>query len=162
MEGAGGYQFVGRTRQMWNTYKVTAEFTEDKPWVLRFFDQIRFYPVSGEELREFREDFVHGRARLDIADDTFRLPEYRRFLAENAPSIAAQKARQQAAFESERRRWEDTGQIGYAAALPESHEDESPEELEPGTVAVGDPGSGEVWEKLAGPGEAVRGRGTRS
>jgi urea carboxylase len=156
MEGPGGYQFVGRTCQMWNTYKVTPEFTEDKPWLLRFFDQIRFYPVSGVELREFREDFLHGRARLDIADDTFRLKEHRRFLAENAPSIALQKARQQAAFESERRRWEATGQIGYAADLPEAHDDESPEELQPGCVAVVSPVSGSVWKISSAPGQAVR------
>jgi urea carboxylase len=156
MEGPGGYQFVGRTCQMWNTYKVTPEFTEDKPWLLRFFDQIRFYPVSGVELREFREDFLHGRARLDIADDTFRLKEYQRFLAENAPSIALQKARQQAAFESERRRWEATGQIGYAADLPEAHDDESPEELQPGCVAVVSPVSGSVWKISSAPGQAVR------
>jgi urea carboxylase len=156
MEGPGGYQFVGRTCQMWNTYKVTPEFTEDKPWLLRFFDQIRFYPVSGAELREFREDFLHGRARLDIADDTFRLKEYRRFLAEHAPSIALQKARQQAAFESERRRWEATGQIGYAAELPEAHEDEGPEELQPGCVAVVSPVSGSVWKISSAPGQAVK------
>jgi urea carboxylase len=155
MEGPGGYQFVGRTCQMWNTYKVTAEFTEDKPWLLRFFDQIRFYPVSGAELREFREDFLHGRARLDIADDTFRLTEYRRFLAENAPGIAAQKARQQAAFESERRRWEATGQIGYAAELPEAH-DEGAEELQSGCVAVVSPVSGSVWKISSVPGQAVK------
>ncbi|HMW72084.1 MAG TPA: carboxyltransferase domain-containing protein, partial [Cellvibrionaceae bacterium] len=44
MEGPGGYQFVGRTLQMWNTYKTTPEFSQ--PWLLRFFDQIRFYEVS--------------------------------------------------------------------------------------------------------------------
>jgi urea carboxylase len=156
MEGPGGYQFVGRTCQMWNTYKVTAEFTEDKPWLLRFFDQIRFYPVSGGELRDFREDFLHGRARLDITDDLFRLSEYRRFLAQNAPSIAAQKARQQAAFESERRRWEATGQIGYAADLPEAHDDDGAEELQPGCVAVVSPVSGSVWKIASLPGQAVK------
>ena len=47
MEGPGGYQFVGRTCQMWNRYRQTADFTEGKPWLLRFFDQIfRFYPVE--------------------------------------------------------------------------------------------------------------------
>ena len=45
MEGPGGYQFVGRTLQMWNRYRRTAEF-DGKPWLLRFFDQIRFFPVS--------------------------------------------------------------------------------------------------------------------
>jgi urea carboxylase len=42
MEGPGGYQFVGRTVQMWNRHRVTADF--EKPWLLRFFDQIRFHP----------------------------------------------------------------------------------------------------------------------
>jgi urea carboxylase len=156
MEGPGGYQFVGRTCQMWNTYKVTAEFMQDKPWLLRFFDQIRFYPVSGAELREFREDFAHGRARLDIADGVFGLTEYRRFLAENSLSIAAQKARQQAAFESERARWEATGQIGYAVDLPAAHEDEVPEELQPGCVAVVSPVSGSVWKISSTLGQAVK------
>jgi urea carboxylase len=156
MEGPGGYQFVGRTCQMWNTYKVTAEFTQNKPWLLRFFDQIRFYPVSGPELKEFREDFLHGRARLDIADETFRLGEYRRFLAENSTSIAAHKARQQAAFDSERGRWEATGQMGYAADLPAAHDEDGLEELQPGCLAVVSPVAGSVWKISSVPGQAVK------
>jgi len=156
MEGPGGYQFVGRTCQMWNTYKVTAEFTQDKPWLLRFFDQIRFYPVTGAELKEFREDFLHGRARLDIDDETFRLGEYRRFLAQNSASIAEHKARQQAAFDSERRRWEATGQIGYAADLPAAHDEDGLEELQPGCLAVVSPVAGSVWKISSAPGQAVK------
>jgi urea carboxylase len=155
MEGPGGYQFVGRTCQMWNTYKVTADFAADKPWLLRFFDQIRFYPVSGAELAEFREDFLHGRAHLDIAVDTFRLPEYRRFLAQNAHSIAAHKARQQAAFDAERRRWEESGPQSYAADSPATLE-EPEEELEPGHVGVPSPVAGSVWKIAAAPGQAVK------
>jgi urea carboxylase len=56
MEGPGGYQFVGRTLQMWNRYHEVADFA-GKPWLLRFFDQMRFYPVSAEELLRFRRDF---------------------------------------------------------------------------------------------------------
>ncbi|WP_252360082.1 carboxyltransferase domain-containing protein, partial [Acinetobacter baumannii] len=41
MEGPGGYQFVGRTLQMWNRYHEVADFA-GKPWLLRFFDQLRF------------------------------------------------------------------------------------------------------------------------
>src|SRR4029077_9828431 len=48
MEGPGGYQFVGRTVQVWNRFHVTKNFSQ--PWLLRFFDQIRFYPVSAPEL----------------------------------------------------------------------------------------------------------------
>jgi urea carboxylase len=156
MEGPGGYQFVGRTCQMWNTYRVTAEFSENKPWLLRFFDQIRFYPVSSDELREFREDFLHGRARLEIIDDVFRLDEYRRFLAENSSSIAAQKLRQQAAFESERRRWEATGQIGYAADLPAVQMDTDQEDLPRGSVTVLSPVSGSVWKVSSAAGQMVK------
>jgi urea carboxylase len=51
MEGPGGYQFVGRTVQMWNRHRTTREFEAGKPWLLRFFDEIRFYEVSEAELR---------------------------------------------------------------------------------------------------------------
>ena len=109
MEGPGGYQFVGRTVQMWNRWRVTREFEAGKPWLLRFFDQIRFYPVSGEELLQWRKDFVAGRARLRIEDGVFRLSDYRRFLQDNAASISEFKQTQQAAFEAERERWRAAG-----------------------------------------------------
>jgi len=35
MEGPGGYQLVGRTIQMWNTWRRTQAFA-DQPWLLRF------------------------------------------------------------------------------------------------------------------------------
>ncbi len=50
MEGPGGYQFVGRTIQVYSRYRQTKHFAPGKPWLLRFFDQLRFYPVSPEEL----------------------------------------------------------------------------------------------------------------
>jgi len=156
MEGPGGYQFVGRTCQMWNTYRVTEEFKPDQPWLLRFFDQIRFYPVSGAELAEIREDFLHGSARLDIREEVFRLQDYRNFLRENSASIAAHKARQQSAFDAERRRWEATGQIGYAADLPAAHEDEETEQLQAGHLAVLSPVSGSVWKIASSPGQSVK------
>jgi len=101
MEGPGGYQFIGRTCQMWNRYRQTADFTEGKPWLLRFFDQIRFYPVSNPELARFRDDFVQGKARLKIEHETFRLRDYNAFLAQNRDTITTFKANQQAAFEAE-------------------------------------------------------------
>jgi urea carboxylase len=156
MEGPGGYQFVGRTCQMWNTYRVTMEFRHGTPWLLRFFDQIRFYPVSGEELLHFRDDFLHGRVQLDIGEETFRLQDYRRFLAQNAADIASHKSRQQAAFEAERRRWEASGQIGYAADLPEPHVESEAEEIHPDHVPVACPVSGSVWKISVAVGERVR------
>jgi len=156
MEGPGGYQFLGRTCQMWNTYRVTREFTRDKPWLLRFFDQVRFYEVSAQELRDFRADFPTGRASLEIREDVFRLEDYRRFLAEHQESIAAHKARQQAAFEAERRRWEATGQIGYAADLPPVQEVLGDEALAPDCVGVASPVSGSIWKVPVQVGQSVK------
>ncbi len=156
MEGPGGYQFVGRTCQMWNTYRTTAEFSKDKPWLLRFFDQIRFHPVSGDELLRFREDFAQGRVRLDISEELFRLRDHRQFLVDNAGSIAAHKARQQAAFNAERERWAASGQIGYAADLPEPLPESGADEVPPGHVGVNSPVSGSVWKIAVRVGQTVK------
>jgi len=156
MEGPGGYQFVGRTCQMWNTYRTTADFTAGSPWLLRFFDQIRFYPVSGDALLKFREDFLHGRAKLDITEASFSLKDYRQFLADNADSIITAKSRQQSAFEAERARWEASGQISYGADLPEPQPDEDEDTPPPGCEAIPSPVSGSVWRVLVEPGQAVK------
>jgi urea carboxylase len=153
MEGPGGYQFVGRTCQMWNTYRVTDEFQQGCPWLLRFFDQVRFYPVSSDELLKFRADFLHGRAHLDIVKDRFSLKDYRRFQTQNAESIRSAKERQQSAFDAERARWEASGQIGYAAELPEPPDALSEDPLPPGCEVIASPVSGSVWQITVVPGQ---------
>jgi urea carboxylase len=124
MEGPGGYQFVGRTVQMWNRWRDARngarDFEPGKPWLLRFFDQIRFYPVSATELLQWRKDFPAGRAKLRIEEGTFRLSEYRTFLKTNAESIAAFKKVQQSAFEAERERWAEAGLLEAPVAQEES------------------------------------------
>jgi urea carboxylase len=158
MEGPGGYQLFGRTIQVWNTHRQTRAFTESKPWLLRFFDQIRFFPVSAEELVEWRRDFPLGRREIEIATETFRLKDYRAFLARHADGIAAFKARRQAAFEVERAAWEANGEFARVAAL--SVEDEKPENR-PAVVApegselVEAPLGGSLWKMLVEPGDRV-------
>jgi urea carboxylase len=107
MEGPGGYQLFGRTIQMWNSWRSTREFAPGAPWLLRFFDQIRFYPVSAEELLEARAAFLHGAYPLKIEETEFSYADYTAFLAREAAGIAAFKGKQQAAFEAERQRWRD-------------------------------------------------------
>jgi len=118
MEGPGGYQFVGRTLQVWNRHRDTRDFRGDRRWLLRFFDQIRFYPVSAEELVDLRRDFGLGRHGLDIADSEISVAEYRRFLVANRESIATAKTRQQTAFEAERARWAESGELSRPSAPP--------------------------------------------
>ena len=72
-------------------------FTDGKPWLLRFFDRLRFYPVSHEELIEWRRKLPFGGVKLEIEKTTFRLKEYHAFLQGIAPEIKAAKARHQVA-----------------------------------------------------------------
>lgn len=118
MEGPGGYQFVGRTVQVWNTWRSTPEFRDGKPWLLRFFDRIKFYEVDAQELAEAREAFPYGAYPIRIEDGTFRLADQRRFEADNAESIRAFQAQRQAAFGAERKRWEDQGLSAVVAEDP--------------------------------------------
>jgi urea carboxylase len=156
MEGPGGYQFVGRTVQMWNRYRQTADFRDGRQWLLRFFDQIRFYPVSTAELTRMREDFVLGRFNLRIEPSVLKLRDYNRFLADNAAAINAFKASQQAAFEAERERWEQAGQGHHAADLPdEVSSSDAPFELPHGCIAVASPVTGSVWAIPVKPGDRV-------
>src|SRR6267143_840721 len=110
MEGPGGYQFVGRTVQMWNTHRTTKEFEPGSPWLLRFFDQIRFFPVGADELLEMRDGFPYGEYGLDIEQTDFKLRDYHAFLRGIASEAAVFKKNQQAAFLAERERWAAAGQ----------------------------------------------------
>jgi urea carboxylase len=145
MEGPGGYQFVGRTVQMWNTYRQTKNFTDGRPWLLRFFDQIRFYPVSAEELLRLRQEFIHGRFELKIEHGTFRLRDYHAFLSSESESIAAFRATQRAAFAAERDRWAAAGQ-DVVAADPVDVAEAAPMELAAGLEAVTAEVPGNVWK----------------
>ncbi|WP_155057554.1 5-oxoprolinase/urea amidolyase family protein [Streptomyces blattellae] len=120
MEGPGGYQFVGRTTQVWSAWQQRGAFEPGSPWLLRFFDRIKWYPVDAGELLELRADITSGRFVPRIEEGTFSLAEYQAFLAENAESVAAFRARQGAAFAAERDAWEAAGEFTRAetAAAP--------------------------------------------
>ena len=156
MEGPGGYQFVGRTVQMWNRYRQTADFKEGKPWLLRFFDQIRFYPVSESELLKLRKDFITGHFKLKIEETTFSLKQYNAFLKENAASISAFKAKQQAAFEAERERWKAEGKAEYVSEVTLEEADAQGElDLPSGSQVVSAHVTGTVWKLLVKEGQRV-------
>jgi urea carboxylase len=107
MEGPGGYQFVGRTVQVWDRAP-----NADPPWLLRFFDRIRWHPVEADELLEQRELMAEGRLEIEIEERTFRLSDHLAFLEEEADSIAGFRAGQQAAFGAERAAWAAAGEFG--------------------------------------------------
>lgn len=118
MEGPGGYQFVGRTTQVWSGWQQRGAFEPGSPWLLRFFDRIKWYPVEADELLELRADIISGRFVPRIEEGTFSLAAYESFLAENAASIAEFRSRQGGAFSAERDAWEAAGEFTRAEAAP--------------------------------------------
>jgi urea carboxylase len=112
MEGPGGYQFVGRTTQVWNRGGDGAgPFEPGTPWLLRAFDRIRWFPVEAGELLEMREAMAAGKLDVRIEDGEFSLAEHQGFLAREAASIDAFRATQQGAFAAERAAWEASGEF---------------------------------------------------
>jgi len=155
MEGPGGYQFVGRTIQMWNRLRSeTDSFKDDKPWLLRFFDQIQFYPVSADELLQLREDFPRGRYEVSITETTFDLGSYLQFLDSIADSADAFRTSQQAAFQAERDRWHELGLAEYVSE-PDTQQTSVEEELPEGAEAIRCNMPGSVWKVLVEPGQRV-------
>ncbi|MZR63759.1 urea carboxylase [Alcanivorax sp. DP30] len=151
MEGPGGYQFVGRTLQMWNRYRKTEAF--DKPWLLRFFDQIRFYEVSHEELNQIRRDFPKGDYPIRIEETTFNLSEYQRFLDDNQHDIAQFTEARNQAFDEELQRWVESGQINFQSEQ-DLDADNSGEDVD-GT-RVESPTAGNIWKLNVAEGDVVK------
>jgi urea carboxylase len=161
MEGPGGYQFVGRTVQMWNRHRsmdsgVRDGVMNDKQWLLRFFDQIRFYPVSAAELLQLRNDFPYGKVDLRIEPTTLRLREYQDFLRTNDASIRAFKGRQQAAFEAERERWRANGQLTFDGHTEREEKPATSADVPDDADAVLAPVTGSVWQLTVERGRRVK------
>lgn len=155
MEGPGGYQFVGRTIQMWNSWKETEYFKSGKPWLLNFFDQIKFYPVSAEEILDAREKFLRGKFDIKIEETQFSFKEYKKFLAENADTIHKFKEHQEASFEAERQMWKEKGLDEFVSETGETGgitEEEVPKGCETERTSI--PGS--VWKVLVEEGKTIK------
>ncbi|KAG7194989.1 urea amidolyase [Scheffersomyces spartinae] len=86
MESPGGYQLVGRTVPIWDKLTLGAH-SGDKPWLLRPFDQVSFYPVSEEEIDRLSDEMLAGKFEVDIVETVFNHGEYLKWVTENMDSI---------------------------------------------------------------------------
>jgi urea carboxylase len=153
MEGPGGYQLFGRTIQVWNTWRQTQVFTKNKPWLLDFFDQIRFFPVDHQELTEARAAFPHGAYSIKIEETDFSYAGYEKELETNVVSIAQFKTTQQTAFEAERQSWKDHGLDSF---ISDDGKAETPDnEIPKGCFGVASSVPGNIWKILAERGSWV-------
>jgi len=143
---------VGRTLQMWNRYRQSVEFCDGKRWLLRFFDQLRFYRYPLRSSSSCEPTSPMGKCGCGLSDpaSTARLPAVS---GAQRPSIQAFKARQQAAFETNA----NTG-VCWASR---KHRSQAPtriidrdrrgaalrdQAVPPGCVAICSPVSGSVWK----------------
>jgi urea carboxylase len=129
---------------MWNRYQQTDAF--EKPWLLRFFDQIKFYEVTGEELKQIRRDFPHGNYPIKIEETTFDLNEHNEFVEQNRVSINEFKKMRHDAFEKELQHWKDNGLLHFDS---ESNADEGgleDELLDENAISVDSPMNCNIWK----------------
>ncbi len=155
MEGPGGYQFVGRTIQMWNPLRETEYFVKGKPWLLNFFDRIKFYPCSADEILKFREDFLRGEFRIDIEETTFHLGEYKKYLESIKESVSQFKAHQEASFEAERQRWIEQG-LDHFVSDTDNDEASDNDTVPDGCETMTAPIPGSVWKITVKEGSKIK------
>ncbi|MFJ3802140.1 5-oxoprolinase/urea amidolyase family protein [Streptomyces sp. NPDC090088] len=155
MEGPGGYQFVGRTTQVWSGWQQRGAFEPGSPWLLRFFDRIRWYPVSADELLDLRADITSGRFVPRIEEGTFSLAAYQDFLTEHADAIAEFRTSQQAAFGAERDAWEAAGEFARADAATAPAAAPAEVSIPPGGRLIEAEFAASVWQLNVRPGDEV-------
>lgn len=98
MESPGGYQLIGRTLPIWNTWQTTPVFAES-PWLLRPFDRVKFQLVDEEELIEARQALTLGKYQIKIEDGVFKVQEYDEFLKSVQKEVEVFKKQQEKAAE---------------------------------------------------------------
>ena len=143
MEGPGGYQFVGRTLQVWNRHRIGREF--DEHWLLRPFDQIQFYEVDARTLLDMREAFPRGELALDIRSTRFDYRDYVRFLDANAGAIEAFTEKRRRAFDAELAGWRERGLLTFETTLADGAAEEDEAKVPPGATVVTSPMAGSIW-----------------
>ena len=153
MDSPGGYQLVGRTLPIWNKFLKNPVFQDGKPWLLRFFDQVRFYPVTEAELDTLREDFREGRAPVRIEEEVFDFAAHQRFLAEQADSIALFQARQKSAFDAEVALWKTEDVVAEQAETAQDAEADAA--LREGERMVSADMCGNIWKIPVQVGQSV-------
>ncbi|MFY8095849.1 MAG: urea carboxylase [Niveispirillum sp.] len=145
MDSPGGYQLVGRTVPIWNKFLANRQFGAE-PWLLRFFDRVRFYPVTESDLDAFRTDFRAGRAQVRVEQSVFDLEAHEAAWAAEADDIAAFRTRQQTAFTAEVARWQSDDSATAADDAPPPVADDN---------AIQADISGNVWKVLVEVGQVV-------
>ncbi|KAJ5417622.1 uncharacterized protein N7487_001172 [Penicillium crustosum] len=95
-DSPGGYQLVGRTVPIWDEFHKPG-LGEKAPWMFSLLDQIRFYPVTEEQLSAAEADGTSSDL-IKISDAELDLNEYEKWLAEEEEDITAVRERRSKAM----------------------------------------------------------------
>ncbi|GMH40935.1 hypothetical protein BSKO_08839 [Bryopsis sp. KO-2023] len=162
MESPGGYQLMGRTLSMWNTYGRVKPFSEEKPWLLDFFDQVRFFEVSEDEIENLRKDFKAGKYEIKMDHEILNMKQYNQMVESIADETAAIKARQKQANAEQNaidaeilKRLKETSEANALQDSEVNHGDEQDFDDEAKFVKVPARVSGNIWEVRASVGDIV-------
>ena len=155
MEGPGGYQFVGRTCQMWNRFRETADVPARQALAAALLRSDSLLSRSSEtELLAFRAAFPRGRVGLQIEETTFRFADYRAFLRRERARRSRRSGRSSAPPSSP------SASAGRRCRRrPRSRRGARPrrsDALPPGAVAVRAAVTGSVWQIAVPAGHARR------
>jgi urea carboxylase len=137
---------------MWNRYRQTEVFQQ--PWLLRFFDQIRFYPVSHDELDQIRADFPIGKWQPKIEQSSISMPELAIEWSKQQRDIDTFVEQRERAFEQEMNDWKANGQLVYQE---DNSMDTEQDELvlAEGEFIIESSAAGSVWQIEIKQGQAV-------
>lgn len=150
MDSPGGYQLVGRTLPIWNKFKLNEQFS-DQQWFLRYFDQIKYFPVTEQELEQWRHDFAHGLARIHIEESEFDYAAYLQQLERDKQSIATFQAQQQQAFQTEVAAW-----YQHSKTIENIQYDQTQPDPPQHGIALNAMMSGNIWKVLIKQGQQVK------
>ncbi|KAF9233046.1 allophanate hydrolase subunit 2-domain-containing protein [Melanogaster broomeanus] len=89
-----GISFFGRTLPAWQTWGKGADFSADRPWLLRPFDQVSFMPVSEERYLEIEQEFSAGQYKFEIESTVFSMATYTSFMDAIVSELAEFKDKQ--------------------------------------------------------------------
>lgn len=163
MDSPGGYQLVGRTLPIWNTFGRSSPFSKDHPWLLEFFDQIKFFRVSEAELDVARAKFANGLYEIKIESVTFDLANYNAMVESISSQILDLKVKQRAAMQVQLNLEEQSlARLAAEAAVkpplesaPKDDEAEDYDDSLPNQVKLMAPFSASIWDVKVKVGETV-------
>lgn len=91
IDSPGGYQLIGRTSRIWNSWLMNHahdDMRTENPWIFRLFDQIKFFPVEEHILDEARDKGTDHKL-IKIEQGAFDVKAYQNWLIRNDADIQA-------------------------------------------------------------------------